>query len=189
MVATDRVLAAGEHNVLLPASYDILWSAVCVVVIAFFLLKYAVPRLAGMLDERAAKIEAGLAQAEEAQRAAADAEAQIAEEIGQARREAAAVREQAQEEGKQIVVEARAKAQGEADRVTAGAQRQIEADRQAAQISLRTDVGMLASELASRIVGESVADQALQSRVIDRFLDELEAQTAAEGATANVQEA
>ena len=57
-----------------------------------------------------------------------------------------------------------------------GAQRQIEAERQAAQISLRADVGMLATELAARIVGESVTDQALQSRVIDRFLDNLEAQ-------------
>ena len=189
MYPTALLAAEVEQNVLLPASYDILWSAVCVAVIAFFLVKYAVPRLTGMLDERAGKIEAGLAQAEQAQQAAAAAEVQIAEEIGQARREAAALREQAQEEGKQIVAEARGKAQAEADRVTASAQRQIEADSQAAQISLRSDVGMLASELASRIVGESVTDQALQSRVIDRFLDELEAQTAGEGASANVQEA
>jgi F-type H+-transporting ATPase subunit b len=191
MVPTDLVLAAeGEHNVLLPASYDIIWSAVCVVIIAFFLLKYAVPRLTAMLDERAAKIEAGLAQAEQAQQAAAQAEEQIAAELGAARREAAEVRERAQEEGKQIVADARAKAQAEADRVTANASRQIEADRQAAQISLRADVGMLASELASRIVGESVTERALQSRVIDRFLDELDAQTAQQApADAKVQEA
>ena len=48
---------------------------------------------------------------------------------------------------------------------------------------------MLASELASRIVGESVTDRALQSRVIDRFLDELDAQTAQAPADAKVQEA
>ena len=32
----------------------------------------------------------------------------------------------------------------------------------------------LATELASRIVGESLADSARQSRVVDRFLDDLE---------------
>ena len=41
--------------------------------------------------------------------------------------------------------------------------------------SLRAEVGTLATELASRIVGEALADSARQSRVIDRFLDELEA--------------
>ncbi|MFD1507440.1 F0F1 ATP synthase subunit B [Georgenia yuyongxinii] len=177
------------QNPLLPAGYDILWSAVCIAIIAFFLVKYAVPRLTAMLDERAAKIEAGLAQAEKAQRAAADAEERIASELADARREAAGVREQAQEEGKRIVAEARGKAQTEADRVTEAAQRQIEADRQAAQISLRTDVGMLATELASRIVGESVTEQALQSRVIDRFLDQLEAAEAEQGAAATTREA
>src|SRR5690606_12710083 len=102
--------------------------------------------------------------------------ARIAAELAAARGEAAEVRERAQEEGKQIVAEARDKAQAEAQRVTENAQRQIEAERQAAQISLRADVGMLATELATRIVGESMNDQALQSRVVDRFLDELEAQ-------------
>ncbi|MPV38126.1 F0F1 ATP synthase subunit B [Georgenia subflava] len=179
------VRAEVDGHVLLPATYDIIWSAVCIAVIAFFLVKYAVPRLTAALDERAEKIESGLQHAEKAEQAAAAAEERIAEELGQARREAAEIREKAQDEGKAIVTEARAKAQTEADRVTEGAARQVEADRQAAQISLRTDVGMLATELASRIVGESVNDHALQSRVIDRFLDELEAETAEQSATAN----
>ena len=52
---------------------------------------------------------------------------------------------------------------------------------QAAQISLRTDVGMLASTLAERIVGEQLSDTALSERVIDRFLDELETMEPVEG--------
>ncbi|GAA4416643.1 F0F1 ATP synthase subunit B [Georgenia halophila] len=176
------LLAETEQNPLLPADYDIIWSLVAVAIIAFFMVKYAVPRLTQVLDERAEKIEHGLTQADRAEKAAAEAEKRIAAELNEARREAAEVRERAQEEGKQIVAEARDKAQAEADRVTENATRQIEADRQAAQISLRADVGMLASELASRIVGESVNDQALQSRVIDRFLDELD-NTESVGAT------
>jgi F-type H+-transporting ATPase subunit b len=177
MQSTALTLAATQHP-LLPASYDIFWSLVCLAIIGFFLVRYAVPRITAMLDERTEKIETGLKQAEQAQQAAADAEERIAAELAQARRDAAEVREQAQVEAKAIVTEARGKAQAEADRVTENAARQIEAERQAAQISLRADVGMLATELASRIVGESVADHALQSRVIDRFLDELEAQPA-----------
>ncbi|MFC7406307.1 F0F1 ATP synthase subunit B [Georgenia alba] len=179
------VLLAEEatQNPLIPAWYDIIWSAVCIVIIAVFLVKYALPRLTTVLDERAEKIQHGLTQAERAEKAAADAEAKIAEELGVARREAAEIRERAQEEAKQIVTEARSKAVTEAERVTENAHRQIEADRQAAQISLRADVGMLATELASRIVGESVNDQVLQSRVIDRFLDELDSDESTAGAS------
>ncbi len=54
-------------------------------------------------------------------------------------------------------------------------QRQILAEKQAAQISLRSEVGLLASELAEKIIGEQLTDTALTSRVVDRFLDELEA--------------
>ena len=47
-------------------------------------------------------------------------------------------------------------------------------DRKAASAALRQDVGKLATELAGKLVGESLEDHARQSRVIDRFLDELE---------------
>ena len=53
---------------------------------------------------------------------------------------------------------------------------QILAERQAAQISLRSDVGLLASELAEKLVGEHLENTDLTARVVDRFLDELEAE-------------
>ena len=68
----------------------------------------------------------------------------------------------------------REQAQAEARRITESAQAQIEAERQQALTALRTEVGNLATELAGRIVGESLTDQARQSRMVDRFLDELE---------------
>jgi F-type H+-transporting ATPase subunit b len=39
---------------------------------------------------------------------------------------------------------------------------------------LRSEVGTLATTLAGRIVGESLDDDVRQSRVVDRFLSELE---------------
>jgi F-type H+-transporting ATPase subunit b len=48
-------------------------------------------------------------------------------------------------------------------------------------------VGRLATDLAGKIVGESLEDEARQSRVVDRFLAELESLDGAEvrtGATA-----
>ena len=92
----------------------------------------------------------------------------------QAHEEAAQIRSEAQESAKRIVAEAKTQACEEADRISAQAQRQVEANRQAAEISLKTEVGMLATELAENIVGEQLTDRDLSARVIDRFLDQLE---------------
>ena len=84
------------------------------------------------------------------------------------------MREEAHEQGAQIIADMRERAEAEARRITESAQSQIEAERQQALISLRAEVGSLATELASRIVGESLTDEARQSRMVDRFLSELE---------------
>jgi F-type H+-transporting ATPase subunit b len=68
----------------------------------------------------------------------------------------------------------REQAQAESRRIIEAAQAQIAAERQQALATLRTEVGSLATELASRVVGESLADTARQGRMIDRFLVELE---------------
>ncbi len=76
----------------------------------------------------------------------------------------------------------REQAQSEARRITEQAHQQIEADKSSALVQLRTQVGTLATDLAGRIVGESLEDDARQRRVVDRFLDELE-ERAESGAT------
>lgn len=178
------VLAAETEEVegwrlLVPASYDLLWSFVILVVIAVVFYKLVLPKFTAVLDERTEKIEGGLAQAAHAQEEAAAAKAEYEQQLQDARTEAARIREDARAEAGQIVAEARQKATAEAARVTETAQRQIEAERQQAAVALRTDVGALATELASKIVGESLADEARRSRVVERFLDELDAQTTA----------
>ena len=75
----------------------------------------------------------------------------------------------------------RERAEAEARRITEAAQAQIEAERQQALTSLRAEVGSLAVELASRIVGESLTDTARQTRMVDRFLADLDDSSAEPG--------
>jgi F-type H+-transporting ATPase subunit b len=136
--------------------------------------KLLLPRITKTLAERTEAIEGGLAKSEEAQTEANQLLEQYREQLAEARHEAARLREEAREQGAQIIAEMREQAQAEARRVTEAAQAQIQAERQQALISLRTEVGALATELAGRIVGESLEDHARQSRLVDRFLDELD---------------
>lgn len=168
------ITAETPSNPFIPAPFEIIWSLVFVAIFAVFIIKYLMPKMTAILDERAAKIEGGLELADKAQAEAAEARAETERQLAAARREAAGIREEANSDASQIVAEAKTKAQSEATRIAENAQRQIEAARQSAVVSLRADVGTLAAELASRIVGESLADDARQSRVIDRFLDELD---------------
>jgi F-type H+-transporting ATPase subunit b len=178
VVAAEGEAPAGI-SLLLPAAYDLFWSAVVLLIIAVAFYKWVLPKFQEILDERTAKIEGGIAKAESVQAEAEAALARYTQELADARAEAARIREEARGEGAAIVAELRAKASAEAERILETAQRQIEAERQQASVSLRAEVGTLATQLASKIVGEALDDQVRQSRVIDRFLDELEASTTA----------
>ena len=171
----------GGTAFILPHAHEIFWAAVVLLLILLVVGRYALPRLYAVLDERARRIQEGLDLADKAKQDQADAEKRAARLVDEARREAARIRDNAQGEAKEIIAKARDDAQAEAAGIVEGAQRQILAEKQAAQISLRTDVGMLASTLAERIVGEHLGDTAVSERVIDRFLDELETMEPVEG--------
>jgi F-type H+-transporting ATPase subunit b len=166
--------ASSSENPLIPTGPELIIGAICFIVVFGMLGKILLPRIQQTLAERTEKIEGGLARSEEAQAEATALLEQYRQQLAEARHEAARMREEAREQGAQIIAEMREQAQAEARRVTESAQAQIEAERQQALISLRTEVGTLATELASRIVGESLADEARRSRMVDRFLGELE---------------
>ncbi|WP_040163781.1 F0F1 ATP synthase subunit B [Microbacterium gorillae] len=167
--------AAEEHNPLLPATYDIVWSLVCFVVILVVVWKVALPKMAKLLDERSAAIEGNIAKADEAQRQAEAALAEYTAQLAEARKEAGEIRDAAREDGKKIVAEAKDTAHTEAARIQTAASSQIEAERQSALVSLRSEVGSLALNLAGNVIGETLADDSKANGVVDRFLADLEA--------------
>lgn len=163
----------GGFAVLAPPVYEIFWSAVIALLI-WLVLGWALPKIYAMIDKRRDQIDEGLNAATRAQEDASLARRQREELLRDATEEAKGIREQATQDAKRIVAQARDQATEDAHRINETAKRQIEAERQAASISLRQDVGALATELAERIVGEQLKDKALSARVIDRFMDELE---------------
>ena len=166
--------SSSGQDPLIPSGAELVIGLICFIVVFGFLGKMLMPRIQKTLAERTDLIEGGLNRSEEAQAEAKELLDQYREQLAEARHEAARMREEAREQGAQIIAEMREQAQAEARRVTEAAQAQIGAERQQALISLRAEVGTLATELASRIVGESLADEARQRRMVDRFLGELD---------------
>ena len=168
--------SVGGISVVLPPLYEIFWSALILLIILLVVGRYALPRIYSTIDERREAIQEGLEAAEKARADSAAASREKDELLRDAQAEAHQIREDARAQAQQIIAQARSEALAEAQRVQDAAQRQILAERQAAQISLRSDVGLLASELAERLVGEHLENTDLTARVVDRFLDELEAE-------------
>ncbi|USR79717.1 F0F1 ATP synthase subunit B [Arcanobacterium pinnipediorum] len=177
-MTSTTILAEGSQSLLLPALPDLVWGTVAFVIVALSIYKLAWPTFMATLDERADKIEKGLHAADQARAEIADQRAGLEEEIRDAHRDAEQIREKAHTHAKAIMAQAQSQAHSSADQILENAQRRISADTDAARRVLRADLGILATELATRIVGESLTDQELARRVTDRFLDELEASTA-----------
>jgi F-type H+-transporting ATPase subunit b len=176
--------AAGSQDPLVPTWTELIIGIIAFLIVFGFLGRMLLPRAQKMLAERTNQIEGGLARAEEAQAKANEMLEQYRQQLAEARHEASRLREEAREQGAQIIAEMRQQAETEARRITESAQQQIQAERQQALVALRSEVGTLATDLASRVVGESLTDEARQSRVVDRFLDDLE-QRGGIGARAN----
>ena len=179
MILANSFTDSISSSPLWPTASELILGVVCFVVVFGVLGKILLPRITKTLNEREDAIQGGINRADEAQAEAAQLLEQYRAQLEDAKHEGARMREEAREQGAQIIAEMRERAEAEARRITEAAQSQIEAERQQALISLRTEVGSLATELASRIVGESLTDTARQSRMVDRFLDGLEAQSGA----------
>ena len=174
MVNTVILAAEGKINPLVPHTAELIVGAIAFTLLFLVLRSKVVPMFEKAFTARTEAIQGGMERAEKAQLEAQRALVQYNEQLAKAREEAQTLREEARVQGSAIIEELRTKAQEEAARITASAHASIEAERQQAVTSLRNEVGTLAVELASKIVGEALEDQARQSRIVDRFLDDLE---------------
>jgi F-type H+-transporting ATPase subunit b len=174
-----------EHNILLPAFYDIFWGGICFLILLFVVWRYALPRIRQTLEERTAGIEGKLAKAERDRAQAESLLSQYREQLAEARSDAARIRAEAQSDRKAIVDAARGEAQEAARLEGERTQARLAADISQARQQLTREVGGMAVTLASRIVGDSL-DESRTRSTVDRFLDELDAQVPADGEPAGV---
>ena len=172
-------LADSSLGPLSPSLVELVIGTISFLIVFAVLWRVLMPRIQQTLEERTDQIEGGLQRAEEAQREAKQTLEQYQAQLAEARHEASRMRQDAQEEGARILAELRERGEAERQRLVAAAHEQIEADRTQAIQALRTEMGALAVELASRVVGESLDQDARQRRVVDRFLEELESEQVA----------
>jgi F-type H+-transporting ATPase subunit b len=168
---------SGSQNPLVPSLPELITGLIAFFIVFGVLAKMLLPRIQQTLAERTDAIEGGLKRAEEAQAEAKRVLEQYRAQLAEARHEAARLREEAREEGAQIKADLREQGEAEKRQLVESARAEIDANRQQVLASLRTEIGSISVELASRVVGESLEDEARQRRIVDRFLTQLEEQS------------
>ncbi len=161
-------------NPLIPHTAELIVGFIAFSLLFLVLRSKVVPLFEKAFAERTEAIQGGMEKAERAQIEAERALAQYTAQLNEARGEAQKIREDARVQGAAIIEDLRSKAAEEAARITAAATASIQSERQQAMTALRNEVGALATDLASKIVGEALDDQVRQSRIVDRFITDLE---------------
>ena len=175
-VAGAAVQAAKDTpNPILPNATFIA-ELVAFAILLWLFWKFALPPLQRAMSDRQDYIEKQIRDSEAARERLEKAEQEYKDLLAKTRADASQIREEARAEGQAIIAELREKAQQESDRIRQRGEEQLSAEREAVVAQLRGELGTLAAELAEKIVGESLDDEARQRRIVDRFLDDLERQ-------------
>jgi F-type H+-transporting ATPase subunit b len=170
-------LAAGGEgqapNPIIPIWQEIVVGAIGFGLLCFVLMKYVFPRMEETFRARVEAIEGGIKRAEQAQAEANTLLDEYRQQLAEARSEAARIRDEARADAAGIRDELLAQAREESERIINAGREGLVAERSTIIRELRAEVGSLAVELASRIVGESLEDEARRRGTVDRFLAEI----------------
>jgi F-type H+-transporting ATPase subunit b len=163
---------ASGLDIILPAPAELVYGAISFLIVFLLLKKFAFPMMDAMLEERRAAIQGKL---EESDRALAEAErvkATYSTKIDEARTEANTIIEDAKGTAEALRRDVVAKAEAEAQAIVARAQAEVSTERDRALSELRSDVGILSVELASKIV-EKELDASAHQTLVDEYIARL----------------
>jgi F-type H+-transporting ATPase subunit b len=163
-----------SHNPIIPIGEEIVVGTIAFAVLCFVLMKFVFPRMEQTFQARVDAIEGGIKRAEAAQAEANQLLEQYRAQLAEARTDAAKIRDDARADAEGIRQDILAKAREESDRVIQAGKDALAAERATIVRELRAEVGTIAVDLASKIVGESLADEARRKGTVDRFLSGLE---------------
>jgi F-type H+-transporting ATPase subunit b len=167
-----------SRNPILPAWNELIWGFVAFVILLFLMYRTVWPGVNKAYADRRANIEGKLEQAEKERAEAEELLEQYKQRLAAAEEETQRILEEARANAERVRKDLVGKAEDDAERQLERARQAIRSERDQAIRQLRGEVGTLAVELATRVVGESL-DRDRQLRLVDRYIDQLGDQTQA----------
>jgi len=158
---------------LVTPEFGLLFWMVLIFGIVFFLLaKFGFPVISKSIEERNAKIEQSLKDADALEARMEAWKTEQARMMEQARREQSAILKEAAETKAQMLSQAREEAREEASRILSEAKTQIEAEKESALRDVRREIALLSVDVAQKILRQELSDTGSQRAFIDKLVDE-----------------
>jgi F-type H+-transporting ATPase subunit b len=155
-----------------PVLSELIWAAVFFLLLFVIIAKVALPKLNATLAAREAALSGKLVQAEQAKAEADTVLADYRAKLADAQTEANRIIEEGRRTGESIVADARTRAEAEAQTLVTRAQSDIQAERDRAIGALRSELATLSIDLATKVVGSSLDNDASR-RLVDSYIDQL----------------
>ncbi len=170
--AEETAEEISEAEDLYPAAGELIVGLIAFAVLFFFTWRWVLPRFKQVLEERRTQIQGEMERAEATRREAEELQEEYRKQIAGAGEEANRIIEEARATAEQLRRDLQAKAEQEAQATVARAQDEIRAERDRTFQELRSQVGVIAVELAERVVGQSL-DKSAHDRLIEEFIDQV----------------
>lgn len=159
-------------GLLLPETGLLFWMLLSFIVVFAVLAKFGFPVITRMVEERREYVEQSLQAAKEANDKLAQVKSQSEALLQSAREQQMKILNEASATRDRIVAEAKAQAQAETQRQIEDAKRQIRLEQDAAIRAARSEIALLAVDIAQKVIREKLDNTPAQMNMIDRLLDE-----------------
>ncbi len=157
---------------ILPETGELFWGLLSFGIVAFGLIKFGFPALRKGLDDREAKIRGDLEAAEQAKSAAQAADSDHEKILAEARAEGAGLVDEARKAAEQVRADLITRAEADAADVRARANADAALATERAMADLQTQVAAMSIGLAERIVQHNL-DAATQTALVESFINEV----------------
>jgi F-type H+-transporting ATPase subunit b len=155
-----------------PVLSEMIWAALFFILLFLIVAKVALPKLNATLAARENALSGKLVQAEQTKVEADTVLAEYRAKLADAQAEANRIIEEGRRTGETIVADARTRAESEAQALLTRAQSDIQSERDRAIGALRSELATLSIDLASKVVGTSLSNDASRA-LVDSYIDQL----------------
>lgn len=158
-----------------PDVAELVVATICFVLVFVIVGKVLLPRITRVLEERHALTDGRFDEADGIKEEIAEVAKELQRELSEGRREAARVRQELVDEGAEAIASLRAEGQRVREELVASSHRAIAEERAVAEAALHAELGLISTELAGKVLGESLADFVASGDTVERFLADVQA--------------
>ena len=163
-------------GLLQPEAGVLFWMTLAFAVVFIVLARYGFPVIVRAIEERKAYIDRSLEEARAAERKLRELDAE-GQAVRAAERERGRILREAAETRDALLAEARRKADEEGARIVAAAREKAEGEREAILQDARHQVALLSIAITEKMLRERLDDEASQTRLAEKMLDEMESRS------------